>query len=679
MFTLRKRGISTPIIVGVAVVIVIIIVAGVFIITQHSVTSSSTTPTQSSSSQIITTTLSTSLTTTQTTTSATQSTSGFHLTPQNSSVFVDDSNTGPPDSLDPAVGIYLTDVPFFNAVFQELVEFNGSSETQVVPVLASNYTVENNYQTYIFSIRPGVAFSTGDRLTAADVWFSLTRMLYIGYEDGNFGNLTINLSTLSATGLSLPWGVRAAIQQATGLPATTNSTIARLALNNILSNFDPNNATIQKVMAYPKQVFVVPSSMVFEVHLLNHYRFFIQELAVWWAAIVDPAFVDAHGGVQANTQNNYFNVNSGPGTGPYVTESIGPTFSDIVLEINPAYWGLNATNIPMVAEPPHIPVIIINYGLEHTDRVEEFAANHAQLSYVGNSFLGQMYSSYQYKKFYSFNDIFDNLGLYPNLNMLGMNTQKYPTSNTNFRLAVVHAINYTQLLDTYSFNGSTYAENYLGPITPGFGAYYDPGNLSLYSYNDNLAVHYLNLAGEQEDFSVTLPNGTVIGNTSAPPLAPITIDYSAPLTPFTQLQLTIIQSDLSKIGLAVGLQGFPPSEYYSFDTPQDSPNMALDGWVASWDDPVLQELVAFITPTYFYTPWMNVSRVNQILSTLPFLTNQTQQIQLIKEVYNITYWYAPGAWLPDPDLYFFIQPYVQGLIYNMFVAYWYNTIYYATS
>ena len=28
-----------------------------------------------------------------------------------------------------------------------------------------------------------------------------------------------------------------------------------------------------------------------------------------------------------------------------------------------------------------------------------------------------------------------------------MNFDKYPTNNTDFRLAVVHAINYTQLLD----------------------------------------------------------------------------------------------------------------------------------------------------------------------------------------------------------------------------------------
>jgi ABC-type transport system substrate-binding protein len=89
----------------------------------------------------------------QTTPTATTTTSTtpakFTLGPPNTSVLVDDSQIQPPDALDPATGFTIDDEYYFDAVFQELVEFNGSNY-QIVPVLASNYSVENNYQSYIF-------------------------------------------------------------------------------------------------------------------------------------------------------------------------------------------------------------------------------------------------------------------------------------------------------------------------------------------------------------------------------------------------------------------------------------------------------------------------------------------------------------------------------------------------
>jgi peptide/nickel transport system substrate-binding protein len=571
----------------------------------------------------------------------------------------------------------------FTNVFQQLVEFNGSSFSQVVPVLASNYSIENDYQTYVFSIRPNVEFSNGDPLTAADVWFSYVREVYLGQAVGisNYAELTVNTSTVAATGLIIPWGIQHAIQSVTGLPAETNPNVTKAVLNNILSNFNPNNATIQKIMSYPNQAYVVTGPMTFEINLMVHYRFFLQDISAWWGAIVDPAYVDAHGGVQANTPNSYFDANGGPGTGPYEIRSIAASFSTIVLQPNPHYWGINGQNVPAVAQAPHIPIIIINYGLSQNARIEDFGTNAAQISYTDTPTLfGQMYNAYQYKQYYSFNQILDNLGLYPAFFYISMNTQRYPTNNNDFRLAIVHAINYTQVLDeSYGFNGQVYGQIALGPVSPSFSTFYNPGNLPMYNFNINLAAYYLNLAGQQEDFSVTMPNGTVLGNTSAPPLEPLTIYYVTPQNPLTEIQLTIIQNDLSKLGLDVGFQGVTTTIVTTWTTAQLTPNFVDLGWIPDWPDPILQQIAPAITTTSYLPAWVNLSSVNQIMATLPFLTNQTQQVQLVKELYNITYNYAPYAWLPDPDLYLFVQPYVKGFTYNVFMGYWYNMMYYPNS
>ncbi|MFQ1021674.1 hypothetical protein PRZ02_07040, partial [Thermoproteati archaeon 3817-70] len=57
------------------------------------------------------------------------------ISPPNPNTLVDLGSMGQiysPDALDPATGFYVVDEPFFTAVYQGLVTFNGSSLTQLV-------------------------------------------------------------------------------------------------------------------------------------------------------------------------------------------------------------------------------------------------------------------------------------------------------------------------------------------------------------------------------------------------------------------------------------------------------------------------------------------------------------------------------------------------------------------
>ncbi|MEM4797824.1 MAG: ABC transporter substrate-binding protein, partial [Saccharolobus sp.] len=74
--------------------------------------------------------------------------------------------------------------------------------------------------------------------------------------------------------------------------------------------------------------------------------------------------------------------------------------------------------------------------------------------------------------------------------------------------------------------------------------------------------------------------------------------------------------------------------------------------------------------------WVNISTLQQIYENLPFLTNQTQQTLEVAKVYQILYQEAPYAWLPNPVVYYFVQPYVKGFVYNPFIGYYYNLMYY---
>ncbi|ADB88610.1 ABC transporter substrate-binding protein [Saccharolobus islandicus] len=606
------------------------------------------------------------------------------ISPSNSSILVDVSQVAPPDALDPATGFYVQDGPLYQAIFQELVEYNGSNYLQVVPVIAQNWST-TNYENWTFYIRHGVYFPDGVQVNASTVWFSFYRIILMGQGPGvaNYIGLLFNSTQYGQTGYALPWGVAAAIQNVTGLPTTKNATLAAKVLASILSHFNAANTTIQKIMEYPYQAVVVEGPYKVKISTLEPYRYFLLDIASWWGAIVNPVFIDEHGGVQPNTPNSYINDNGMEGTGPYVIKSVGPSLSEIVLVKNPNYWANNLSNIPVVAQPGHIPVIDIKYGLSHNARVEDFATNQAQISYVSLPFLQQIYSAYQYNKYVSFNQIFVNLGYEAAVFYIAMNTQIFPTNITAFRQAIVHAINYTAELDIFKFQNQTLAIEYLGPISPVFPLYNEVMQLDKlhpYTYNLSLALHYLNEAGYEGHFYVVLPNGTTIGDTNGKQLGTLTIYALAPVNELEQEQLTIVQDSLQKIGISTSIQYVLPSVTDNWITPNGTPALIDLGWFPDWPDPIFQELMAQTDVLYGGISgdlaWVNISTLQQIYENLPFLTNQTQQTLEVAKVYQILYQEAPYAWLPNPVVYYFVQPYVKGFVYNPFIGYYYNLMYY---
>ncbi|BCU67119.1 peptide ABC transporter permease [Sulfolobales archaeon HS-7] len=606
---------------------------------------------------------------------------GVTIVPPNSSVLVDVSQTAAPDALDPATGFYVQDGPLFTAVYQELVEFNGSNFLQLVPVIAQNYST-TNYENYTFYIRQGVHFSDGVQVNASTVWFSFYRMILMGQGPGvsNYITLLFNATQYGQTGYALPWGVANAIHNVTGLPTNTNATLAADVLASILSNFNANNATIQKIMEYPYQAVVVKSAYEVEISTLIPYRYFLYDIAAWWGAIQDPVFVDQHGGVQPNTPNSYINLHGMPGTGPYEIVSVAEGFSTIVLKAVPNYWGVSES-VPAVAQPAHISIIEIEYGLSHTARVEEFDKNEAQISFVSVPYIGSIYTGYQYTV--PLSGIFANFGSQPEVLYIAMNTEEYPTNITAFRLALVHAVNYSALLHIFSYNGTILASEFVGPISPQFPVYnqiVSMDHIQPYSYNVSLALTYLNEAGYEGHFYVTLPNGTTVGNSSATPLSTLAIYTLTPITPLVQEELEIIQQNLEQIGIPTSIKLVTASVTDGWSTPSGTPDLVDLGWVPDWPDPIFQQLDVQTNVLdgglSGDLAWLNNSVVNQMDNQVPFITNATEQIEMAAKIYNITYHQAPYLWLPVPYTYYFVQPYVKNFQYNEFAGYYYNMMYY---
>jgi ABC-type transport system substrate-binding protein len=94
--------------------------------------------------------------------------------PQGGSIIVtykDDVST-----LDPAIGYDWQNWSMIKSLFDGLMDYKPGT-TELVPDLATDYTVSGDGKTYTFTLRQGVKFHNGREMTAEDVKYSLDRVV----------------------------------------------------------------------------------------------------------------------------------------------------------------------------------------------------------------------------------------------------------------------------------------------------------------------------------------------------------------------------------------------------------------------------------------------------------------------------------------------------------------------
>lgn len=469
----------------------------------------------------------------------------------------DATSLAAPDYLDPSHGFFVQDGPLFSSVFQQLYELNGSNINQVVPVLAKALPTTpvggTPFQNYNITLRNGISFSTGTPVNASTVWFSLYRTVDMaqGVSVANYGGMLFSSSAFASTApYSVPLGWikdmmhEANVSTSSGIAFPYPTEYSRFNLSNteyaanylatMLSNYAPwSNATQAALISYGNQAIAVPGysssahkngALNLTINLGHPYPFFCKDIAEWWGNIADPIFLDAHNGVTAGSFNNYTDLNGMPGTGPYQISKVASTLTSVTLSKVSNYWGNKywnsaagkaVGNFPNISQPAHIKTVVIDYCVDHSGRVSGFTGNTYQMSVVSSSYIGSITGSANYKTL-PLNSYFKNEGSIPAVFYVSMNNHRFPTNLLKFREAMWYAINQTALDSTFYVNGTYLAQNYIGPASPNFKGLYDNATKGLApeTYNVKKAEYYLNLAGIEGHFYVTLPNGTVLGDSS---------------------------------------------------------------------------------------------------------------------------------------------------------------------
>ena len=652
--------------VGVIIIVVLVLAGGAAYFSGYLGGGQSSSSSSSSSG--------TSSTTTSTSTSSTLP------GPKNTSQLIE-LNNEPTTTIDPAGGFFAAEDEVMTNVYQSLLMFNYTSDSSFAPILAKSWTWSAGYTQYTFNLRTNAWFMNGHPFNASVVWFNIYRTIVMNQIGTFYFTSTIyNGTTAFATGYNVPDGAAAALRAGGYAISTTNATLAAkqaaLDLSNVLSNFRPSNATIQTIMAYPNQAIVVANNNQVVFNLENPYRFFLQVMAVPGAGMVDPAFVDANGGVQPNAVNGFVSTNT-MGTAPYYVKNY-VTSQYITMQASPNYWAasLPAGETNVMLTPPHIPTIIVQFVTQSSSIVQGITSNQAQLvegppiPALAPSFLSSLSGATGVKVI-----SLPNAATF-NFLMITLDTQKYPYNITNFRVALSYAINYSQIFSSVSFQ---YGKPYVGPISPGL-PYYNPENLPTYSTNLNTSIKMLSDLG----FKLNLPNGTVINPNGKQ--VTLTLTYVTSATEEVQIA-QLVQAMLAKVGITLMLNPVTTQgEFALYSQPATAPTypeMLLWYWFPSWLDPVYQDLVVQVNSVYCGSAGniacFTNSTVDALTGPLPFVTDATQYNAAVNKVYRMVYQQVPDIWLYAVVPYWVQRSYVAGLIYNPgILGTYYPLVYYSS-
>jgi peptide/nickel transport system substrate-binding protein len=530
--------------------------------------------------------------------------------------FIEELPTGnDPQTLDPAVDYETAGQEVIQNVYETLVWYNGSSASNLMPMLATEVpSIQNGGMSadglnYTFHIRGGVHFQNGELLTSADVVYSLQRALIMNDPNG---------------------------------PAWMLGQV-------MLKDFTPGKAVNTTEL---NNAIYAPDSSTVAIKLYKPYPGFLQVLAFSIGSIVSEKFVEAHGGTQSLVDNTYMTTHT-CGTGPY-SLVVWSSNQKIVLSRNDNYW----------RSPASIQVIEIKYVADFNDRLLQLQNGDADSIYVPRVNIDSM-SGVKNVRISQGNVTLQ-------LDFLGMNEAIVNSSSVtignipvnffadiNVRKAFASAFNYSLFISS-QMKGTAIQPN--GPIPKGLAGY--DANVSLYSYDLVKAKEYLQNATNpatghswyDDGFSITVYYNS--GNTVRQGACLILQQGLQALSPkitvnIQQLDWSIYLGDLYAKKLPVFMLGWAPD--YSDADDYANPFCELNG-------------------TYASVLGVQNTTMSVLVDKAGANLNVTQRASMYSQIQNISYQNAYYIWTDQATNYHVERSWISGYVFNPM----YGGLYYYT-
>jgi len=312
------------------------------------------------------------------------------------------------------------------------------------------------------------------------------------------------------------------------------ATLALMAQSGLVN---PSSGLMSIMMNSNWPIYVTgPYQIVFRMK--TGFQWLPHVLASWVGLLFDTQYVLQNGGFGTPVAfNTAFNQHPMPGTGPYVVTTVSEG-AYVEFTQNPSYWGKNLTPAEIQAnpyiDPGHVQNVIINAKSDDVARYTDLSTGQAQIAAIQQQ---------NWPLILANPDKYGYL-IMPDASMvfvgIAMNTQRFPTNITDFRLAIQHAVNITDISQRVFFGQ---LGPMIGPEYPAEKDWYDLGNLPPYSYNLTLAQWYLTQSG-----------------VNVATMQPIQFNVVSGCT-YCNSAAQIVQADLAQIGITVNIQILPGTEY----------------------------------------------------------------------------------------------------------------------
>ena len=508
-----------------------------------------------------------------------------------------------------------------HTVYQTLVVPNVKTEFQEgklvwAPELATDWTVSPDGTTYTYNLRQGVTFSDGNPFNSYQVWTQMYLWYYLagnattfmsGLELFDVSNVKIGPATfdlIKASGLAKPTGGVLAMMEDKTWPIYTNG----------------------------------PYQIIF--HMKAPFLHLNGLLAGFLGLLFDCQWAMEHGGFGTPAQfNSYFDDHPIPGTGPYVVTEVQMN-SYVKFQQNPTYWGksLTASDLAVnpLLNPGQVKTVVIYAKTDDIARYTDLTTGAAQLSAVKATNFKLVMNDPKYDYFA--------VQSTAQITAVAINTKIAPTDNVNLRQAIVHAINYQDIWDKAYFGQ---AAAFLGPETPNYGAYYDPGNYPPYDYNVTMAKDYLAKAGYPDGKGLQTLAFRIVAGCS-----------------FCKVAAEIVQSNLADIGIKSEITEVEGGTYWgpygNYQTNlQNAAQLGhlsfLGGmmWAPSAISPT-DYWTSFVSTKSLWGNWAVYSndKVDKAVATLASSGNPDEIVSALKVAQEQIYKDAPYAWIAGCRLWY---------------------------
>ncbi|MCL4408229.1 MAG: ABC transporter substrate-binding protein [Thermotogae bacterium] len=576
---------------------------------------------------------------------------------------------GPFDSMDPAWAYDTASGEVQWQVYENLVQYDGTSTVNLLPMLSTNVpsvadgTILDNGTTYVFHIRQGVYFHNGDILTPQDVVYSLERTVIFDRSGGPSWMLagplfpmidgqyvsTIVQVVANELGLSNP------------LNYTSLSSLGIFATGTKNPLTDKYKQALVDTFNLLAKDFEIKGNDVI-IHLPQPYAPFLYILAhgANWSSILDQKWAADHNAWDGAADDWWYYHNpvesADPlrsienGTGPYELQYWTPGREMSFVRFD-NYWG----------KPAPTKYAVIKYVNEFTTRLLDLLSGQADVIYVPIQNVSQVQNNPNLT--ISFNPTLEIDNIYFTWNIAAQGNSYIGSgkldgngippdffSNLDVRKAFEYLFPYKQYIDQV-WGGHAVQPN--SAIIDGLLGY-DP-NIPMYEQNLAKATEYFKTAynGElwQKGFKFTAVYNT--GNTARETALQALSNYARQINP--KFQINVVGELWSNF----------LNDYLAEKLP-----MYMMGWLADYPDPY-DFADAYFASTGAYGAALGQNFIDFAQKNLNPLVNDlitnvvpSQRAAIAQKLSMLSYENALYIWTDQPEALNVRRAWVKGWYYN---------------